>query len=172
MQNHITAPIQATRRFHSFERSRENVRIGYCFGRSGKMRGLATPSGWESEAGQAKRKSEWVTDQRNQEGADYTAGGVSEASRPITSSVHLQKAGRARWREIRSCCRLSWGLRFYAPSEGEMKTRQNCTPSEGGMGNSFGRSEGNTRVGYTFRMGIRCRIRWKVRIVRSSNHLK
>lgn len=34
MQNHITAPIQATRRFHSFERSRENVRIGYSFRRS------------------------------------------------------------------------------------------------------------------------------------------
>ena len=55
MQNHITAPIQATRRFHSFERSRENVRIGYCFGRSGKMRGLATPSGWESGAGSVGR---------------------------------------------------------------------------------------------------------------------
>ena len=37
---------------------------------------------------------------------------------------------------------------------------------------SFGRSEGNARVGYTFRMGIRCRIRCKVRIVRSSNPLK
>ena len=55
MQNHITAPIQATRRFHSFERSRENVRIGYFFGRSGEMRGLATPSGWESCAGSVGR---------------------------------------------------------------------------------------------------------------------
>ena len=29
----------------------------------------------------------------------------------------------------------------------------------------------NARISYSFRMGIRCRISWKVRIVRSSNPL-
>ena len=46
--------------------------------------------------------------------------------------AHLRKVERAWWREKRSYSRLSWGLCFYAPSEGEAKMRKNSTPSEGG----------------------------------------
>ena len=56
--------------------------------------------------------------------------------------AHLPKVERAWWREKRGYSRLSWRFSFCAPSEGETKTRGNCTPSEGGTG----MVEGETRL--------------------------
>ena len=39
MQSRLTAHREAPRRFHSFRKSRENIRTGYSFGRSKRYRG-------------------------------------------------------------------------------------------------------------------------------------
>ena len=75
---------------------------------------------------------------------------LPKVGRKCGKTAHLRKVERAQYREKRSYSRLSWGLRFCAPSEGEAKMRKNSTPSEGETDNSFGRSLENARINYSF----------------------
>ena len=56
---------------------------------------------------------------------------LRKVRRKCGKTAHLRKVERTWWREKRSYSRLSWGLCFYAPSEGEAKMRKNCALVEG-----------------------------------------
>ena len=130
---------------------------GNSFGRSGKMCGSATPSEGVRGDERCRTTSQRLYRQRD----DFTPSkGVEKTCGSATPSEGVRGDERCRT----TSQRLYRQRDDFTPSKGVEKT---C----GSAGYFFRRSEENARISYSFRMGIRCRISWKVRIVRSSNPL-
>ena len=88
----------------------------------------------------------WWREKRSYSRLSSDSAHLRKVGRKCGKTAHLRKVERAQCREKRSYSRLSWRFSFCAPSEGEMKTRGNCTPSEGGTG----MVEGETRLQQAF----------------------
>ena len=116
------------RPLHTFGRWDENAEKLYTFGR------------WDENAEKLRTFGRWDGHNvgRNAATAGSRGGSASAHLRKVRrkcgKTAHLRKVERAQCREKRSYSRLSWGFCFCTPSEGEAKTRKNCTPSEGGTG--------------------------------------